>query len=133
MRDSSCGTGTPSPPIDTTTTTNTPTVDPSTLVLNASQYLNIQICKSEQKQITAPDFSLVYIEQLEYRSQLISLFNLCLSPSSTDCSAPHPITCNLKRSCSYNLLSDYTIDECSRKKADYIYGVYRFIPSIRKF
>lgn len=127
MRNSSCGGVTPSPPVDTTSTTNAPTVDPSTLVLNASQYLNIQICKNEQKQITAPDFNLVYIEQLEYRSQFISLF--CFSPSSLDCSSPHPITCNLKKSCSFNLLSEYTIDECSNKKADYIYGVYRYIPS----
>ncbi|CAF0748416.1 unnamed protein product [Brachionus calyciflorus] len=123
---SSCGTATPSLPSDSTTTLPAPTVNPLDLVLNASQYFDFQICKQQQKTLTAPDFHVLYIEQLEYRAQQLSLG--CLLPSPSHCASPHPLTCNLKRSCSFNLLADYTIEDCSKKKADYIFGIYRYIP-----
>lgn len=80
MRDGSpgsgCPTGTPAPP-NSLTTTMAPIVDPTGPVI-ASPFISFQVCKGNQRILTASEHTLIYIESLDYRVQTAQI--LCLAP-----------------------------------------------------
>lgn len=72
-----CQLSTPSPP--PTVITTTPFVPPEPVVpIIASEYLRLQVCRGRSQKIDAPQFTEIYIEQINYRVQKIS--GICLEP-----------------------------------------------------
>jgi hypothetical protein len=122
-----CSAETPEPPpLEMKTTPPVPIVPSEPQ--NASEAVRFQVCKGKSQKIEAPPYKLVYIESANYRVQL-TLNDVCLPQAITDCVGLYFLDCNLRQSCTFNLLAEASVFDCQNKKADSITGVYRYIPS----